>query len=139
MRIYLAQAIDRNSKTQGLDSLSSGIAKDWPDGSIPLLMFKPAEAFVIKNGTDREENKTLLLINETALHNCDILLVLYQPTVESWGVPQEALLADRWDIPVFVLSSVKYRDLPNYLKARTKEERVKDSIKAIVEEILEYA
>jgi hypothetical protein len=139
MKIYLASPIDQNGYAkQTSTNASAEVWTRWPE-SIPLVIYQPVQAFDLKH-PNRRELQYLVDLNETALHTADALLVIYQKLVPTWGVPQELLLAQRWEIPIFVMltDQLKPAELPTYLRVRVQDEHLYVSWDNLVRDLLEY-
>lgn len=137
MIVYLASAIDRNKNVSMLYTIiHAQFEANWPADS-PLVMFAPKDAFMVQEPLSPEDAEYLISLNEMALHTADIMLLCYSEETESWGAPQEVLLAHRWKVPIVVLSSTKFSNLPLYLRARISPERVFKDITELINNIAE--
>jgi hypothetical protein len=139
MIVYVAAAIDRKGASE---SPYWFVRKTLADDTNyrDMLMFMPGDAFAVSRGgypTDTDV-EYLVTINEIALHGSDGMLVCYQPGIESWGVPQELLLASRWEKPIWVWSSVAYEHLPLYLRHRVPKGKVFGTLVAALDSINGY-
>jgi hypothetical protein len=129
MNIYLSIPIDKNTEaTEQYDRVSVALLNCWDFANEPLVIFRPGSAYVVTfHALSQEAMDYLTDINTYALRHSDAMIVVHKP-IESWGVPQEVLLAKNEEIPIFVLSSTAYDALPIYLRARVNRQNVFSSI-----------
>lgn len=117
--IYLISAIDKARK--GDISQHKGWIMHLKSLGLKGPAYIPSMAFagVDLAEMDEEESRILAAINRDALYGCKAALVSYEPGVESWGVPQEVMLAAQSSIPMVVkVRDLKTLDnLPVYLRA----------------------
>ena len=142
MFIYLAVAIDKNlPTTANREELISAISKGWPKGA-SLVIYSPADAFTaLQARVTESEAVRIEQVNERALEVADSMVILYQPGVESWGVPIELDQFRRWDRPAFLLLDTHghvYQALPLYLRIRIPQKRVLYSTDDLVQTLSEY-
>lgn len=140
MRLYLSTPIDRNQHDlEDGNSLALKVIETWITDK-PLALFSPVGAFsgAGPDSFKESEYNWIVEVNEKALHTCDAVIVWYRPGIESWGVPQEVLMAKLWIKPVFVLAEHhRFDELPIYLKGRTKRDRVFTSIEPLIGKLLQ--
>jgi hypothetical protein len=145
MLIYLAQAIDKSpqfAEDERHNELYHQMLKDWPGGA-SLVIFRPAGAFrAIPGRVTQDEGRRVEEINTKALKEADAMVILYEPGVESWGVPMELLAFRNTGRPAFLLiegHGTRYEDLPIYLRNRIPERLVQYSVESLVQELSEFA
>lgn len=119
--IYLAGAIDRveESPATWVEAVKVELFHIWRTRAPlePLAVYSPYMAFQeIQGILDQEHAIRLLRINMHAVIKADLLLVHYQPGVETWGTPMEVLRAHAHGISIMVWKSVT-APLPSYLRA----------------------
>lgn len=143
MLIYLAQAIDKNP-TDGLTRRSRiirEIAEEWPRGDASsLIFFSPADAFRSKGEVTNHEAQQIEKINSLALLSSDVMVILYTPGVESWGVPMELAAFRAAGRPAFLLANITdgYYGLPLYIRTRIPEDRVLTSAEILSHKLAEF-
>jgi hypothetical protein len=119
--IYLAGPIDRAQSK----SAEGVLIEQFRSCGMNNSFFVPKRAFdVLSPHAKPADVKALVDINRFALENCELMLLNYQPGVESWGCPQELMFAWSALVPVVVLVPDKTEvvNLPIYLRAWVKEE-----------------
>jgi len=133
--IYFAGAIDRaKSKLvwgETIDKLRAA--------GLEHSLFVPSRAFdIAPSGAGSESIKALVDINRFALENCSLMLLNYQPGIESWGCPQELMFAWSALVPVVVLVPDKtdINLLPLYLRAWVKPENFVSNTAEAVTQII---
>ena len=120
MMLYLATPIDRSK-----EAAPRKVAYDIIDGLRRAhflgIIFSPVLAFMINDPEIATQNdmESLIHINTEALLRSDFMLLDYSRGVETWGLPQEVLMAHEHKIPIFIHTSERYQELPFYLRART--------------------
>ena len=143
MFIYLAVAIDKNRPIKSKrEKLLAEIFKRWPSGDASLVVFSPADAFTtLRSRITESEAVRIEQVNERALEVADIMVILYQPGIESWGVPIELDQFHRWDRPAFLFlddTGPLYQSLSLYLRIRIPQKRVLYSTDELVQTLSEY-
>jgi hypothetical protein len=145
MNLYVAYAIDSSSeKTRSAaESLVADLLREMPSWEgLNLAVYLPGKAFSVKLGEPpaglQRVGDWIVQVNQTALERADALLVLYSPGVESWGTPQEMLLAMQQDKPIFVFLLEKPNILPIYLLTRVKPSNVFTKLADLQRMLLEY-
>jgi hypothetical protein len=111
MRIYFAHPIDTARPEVGQDSkLVLDLLLDvlGSQGNASISVYVPSGAFKLSypgpdTSLSMHDCNWLIELNETALHNADVMVLLYYKGTESWGLPQELLLAERWGKRVLLL------------------------------------
>lgn len=129
--IYLAGAIDRAKENPEIwvEAITEALFRAWETrGSTePLMIYSPFKAFHQSSMglLDREHALHSFRINMAAVDEANLLLVHYQPGVETWGTPMEVYRARIGHIPVLVwlMPKAKAEHVPSYLKALTDKVR----------------
>jgi len=127
MIIYLAGAIDRAKDSPALwtKELVKELftARDLLTTPEPLIIYSPYLAFPSNLGPgmeslDEYHAGRLLHMNMVAVTNSDLVMLYYQPGMETWGTPMEAFRAKESEIPILVWTAGHYGSkLPSYLTA----------------------
>lgn len=115
MFIYLASAIDRNKKDD-----TKAVEDAIKDSGQQIVLFRPAKAFLVVDIGESEKN--LISVNEHALFISDVVIAVYSPGVESWGMPYELFYAQMHNIPVYLVSDETYNLFPIYLRYLVRRE-----------------
>ena len=134
--IYLAGPIDRATSKLVWGEVIAGLRL----AGLNQPLFVPFRAFDVLPAQARSKDvKALVDINRFALENCELMLLNYQPGIESWGCPQELMFAWSALVPVVVLlpGETDINTLPIYLRAWVKEENFVSSIEDAVMRITE--
>lgn len=125
MIIYLAGAIDRakDNPAEWTNELTKElfVARNTMTLPEPLIIYSPYLAFPSNLGPgmgplDEKHARRLMYINMVAVENSDLVMLYYQPGVETWGTPMEAFRALESEIPILIWAD-ELRILPSYLKA----------------------
>ena len=121
--IYLAGAIDRvkESPAAWVKAVKVELFHIWgcrPGFTDPLIIYSPYMAFQGGVGGNFNQGHAMCLyrINMNAVEFADLLMVHYQPGVETWGTPMEVLRAWTNHIPILIWATVLV-SLPPYLTA----------------------
>jgi hypothetical protein len=117
MNVYFSVPIDRNP---GSDELADKFS--FPDNTV---VYNPRGAFSTNGTTDSNNVGFIVNINSKALLLSDVVVVMYLPGVESWGVPMELNMAHDHGIRTVVVYNsygAEYAKLPIYLKSCVKVE-----------------
>ena len=129
MQVYLARPIDKTSDaTVKYMQLVRELADSPRLHTRSISFYAPGLAFVLAGSLDHSTSHDLMLSNLDVLAHSDVLVIEYVPGIESWGVPQEALIVSMTDVPILVLSPVMYTELPVCLKALVDAEHVVQNI-----------
>lgn len=123
--VYLAGAIDRAKENPEIwvEAITEALFRTWETRgpTEPLMIYSPFKAF--HQGSmgllDKEHALHSFRINMAAVDEADLLLVHYQPGVETWGTPMEVMQARAHRCPVLVwfMPKVSTDRLPSYLLA----------------------
>jgi hypothetical protein len=137
MKIYLAMAIDRNEEgRKEYETLAEELANSlYTAGVGSCSIFVPGTAY---KGTpvSRRDQRYIIDINRLVLQYADILVVVYSPRVESWGVPYEMALArDTEGIPIYIYSPEVAKSLPIYLRAFAPDDHFLGSLNSLAEKV----
>jgi len=125
MIIYLAGAIDRakGNPAEWTNELTMElfVAHNKMTLPEPLMIYSPYLAFPSNLGPgmgslDEYHAGRLLHMNMVAVTNSDLVMLYYQPGVETWGTPMEAFRAKESEIPILLWAS-ELVSLPSYLMA----------------------
>jgi len=130
--IYLAGPIDRatTSPIPWVEQLRKMLRDSWDQqakgGVTPLLVYSPQAAFWGSSAlADRVSAMQVMDVNQSALLRADLVMVKYEPGIETWGTAQEVLTASQVDIPILVWYAHEHADrigaLPMYLTAFMSE------------------
>lgn len=126
MIIYLAGAIDRakDNPAEWTNELTKELfvahkAMTLPE---PLIVYSPYMAFPSNLGPgmgslDEKHARHLMYMNMTVVESSDLVILHYQPGVETWGTPMEAFRALESEIPVLVWNRHGLVKPPSYLIA----------------------
>jgi hypothetical protein len=128
MIIYLAGAIDKAKDNPALWTKELVkelfIAHNLLTTPEPLIIYSPYLAFPSNLSPlgmlslDEYHAGRLLHMNMVAVTNSDLVLLYYQPEIETWGTPMEAFRAKESEIPILVWTANTYGlKLPSYLTA----------------------
>lgn len=137
MRIYLAMAVDRNDDGRKEYEI---LAKKLADclcaaGVGSCSIFVPGVAYK-GHSVSRGDQQYIIDVNRLALQYADILVVIYNPGVESWGVPYEMALArDTEGMPIYIYSPEMAESLPTYLRAFAPDDHFLGSLNLLAEKI----
>lgn len=120
--IYLARPIDREEDPKSLYGATLDALRDAlreVNRFSPVSIFCPGLAFSLTGPMDQDGARNLVSINSRALEVADVMVLVYVPGVESWGCPQEVMVASDMGIPIIVKTPMDYPydKIPNYLKA----------------------
>ena len=128
--IYCASAIDLNGAPE----------VEWPSQvmrvlSLPrMVLYCPQSAFRLSTSHNREAAQAVMHVNHEVLSASDLLLVYWQPTVPSWGVPIELHQAYLLGMPIIVWCSAKsLPTLPVYLQGCVPEEHMVNTLLAVTQ------
>lgn len=132
MIAYVAQPIDR-SKGDPVEAAMEFVEEMRAAGFTGVTFVPSAVWRVLDPGAATAKDvEYLMAVNTQALEWAEFMVLKYTPGSESWGVPQEVMMAKGKDVPVLVVSSVKYQDLPFYLRGWIDPNNVFTSTKAMV-------
>lgn len=112
--IYLATAIDRSDPAR-LAKIVETVQEEARCAGISSAIFLPSRAYLLADAGNLDSQKAVRSVNEMVLVNSSCMLVVYDPGVETWGVPQEVRLASEKGIPVILICSDPDLPLPMYL------------------------
>ena len=104
--VYLACAVDKvkpGHYKKIVDEVMSSASKH----GVRMALFMPGLAYFVPEGGSGSLTiqRNIRHVNEAALLSSDVLLVIYEPGVETWGTSQEVRLAGENGIPVFVVNT----------------------------------
>lgn len=105
MLVYLCSAIDHGSgngswKRRLQEFL---LAESQELDKVPPVLFDPGAAWLLTGRpVSQADASTVVAIDMATVKMSDALVLYYQPGVESWGMPQELMLAHLEEIPVLV-------------------------------------
>lgn len=119
MLMYVAMPIDRSKKYETLYKLLVEMAdRDLPEH----VLYFPGRAFSGYPITQHNMD-AMIKANYAVLDISDVVLVIYRPGVESWGVPQEVAYAHDNDKQLYLVEllqgtePIDWYSLPLYLRA----------------------
>lgn len=134
MKIYLSYPVDlakpdvmRYVQHQLVD-IEDWLRNEQPAGADPVVLFKPGDGFEVcqPHGNplplQHGDIQWIMSVNLQAMVQADCMLLFFHPDAATWGCPQELMLAEEHNVPVWVLRPADDNDwLPVYLAGRLPE------------------
>ena len=120
MIVYIGVAMDKNGNAvrQSVE-VAASLRDSEAFSAVPLEIFCPALAHFNNFPGRRVHGKVVAEMNRHALHQADVLVVIYHPGQETWGLPMEVrdVANTGRDIVVLNTEDVSADLLPMYLVA----------------------
>ena len=125
VNIYLAMPIDQvENATKEYEAIIAALGTELNKTGEDWAIFSPVHCYFVSDFSNKESQRFIIATNKAALLTSDLVVMVYAPRAESWGLPIELYLAHQANVPVFLLSEMPYEGMPVYLAGHLDRENI---------------